>query len=107
MLGRSVKLLTEEQILRWADAHHKRTGKWPHANTGPVVSMPGETWNAVNLCLARGFRGLPGGSSLNSFLKKYRCKPDQTRRPPLTIRQILAWADAHYKRTESWPRVDS
>src|SRR5437764_60254 len=23
--------LTEEQILRWADAHHERTGSWPTA----------------------------------------------------------------------------
>jgi DNA-binding NarL/FixJ family response regulator len=28
-------------------------------------------------------------------------------RPPLTIEQILAWADEHYRRTGSWPTVRS
>src|SRR5947208_701359 len=25
------------------------------------------------------------------------------RRPPLTIRQVLAWAEAHFERTGNWP----
>jgi len=25
------------------------------------------------------------------------------RKPPLSIKQILAWADAHHKRTGEWP----
>jgi hypothetical protein len=29
------------------------------------------------------------------------------RRPPLTVRQILAWADSHRARTGSWPTADS
>jgi hypothetical protein len=29
--------------------------------------------------------------------------PSYRRRPPLTVAQILAWADAHFRRTGSWP----
>src|SRR5690242_6336598 len=28
-------------------------------------------------------------------------------RPPLTVAQILAWADDHYRRTGGWPKEDS
>jgi hypothetical protein len=28
-------------------------------------------------------------------------------RPPLSVRQILAWADAHFARTGDWPRTTS
>jgi hypothetical protein len=28
-------------------------------------------------------------------------------RPDLTVEQVLTWADAHFKRTGEWPRVDS
>src|SRR5438105_11379863 len=27
---------TEEQILRWADAHYARTGSWPGQDSGPI-----------------------------------------------------------------------
>src|ERR1043165_6904754 len=27
---------TEEQILRWADAHHKRNNEWPIVRSGPI-----------------------------------------------------------------------
>ena len=37
--------LTEEQILIWADAHHRRTGRWPYAYSGPVPEPP--EWNLV------------------------------------------------------------
>jgi hypothetical protein len=29
------------------------------------------------------------------------------RRPPLTVEQILAWADAHHARVGRWPRAAS
>jgi hypothetical protein len=27
------------------------------------------------------------------------------KRPPLTVETILAWADAHYARTGTWPKI--
>jgi hypothetical protein len=77
-VAHTAKPLTVEQILAWAEAHHARTGKWPHAKSGPVVDAPGETWNGVNLALEYGHRGLPGGDSLARLLNRHRPLADQT-----------------------------
>ncbi|MDF1853534.1 MAG: DEAD/DEAH box helicase family protein [Verrucomicrobiales bacterium] len=95
--------LTIEQILEWADAFHERTGKWPAANSGAIGGTAGETWLAVNCALSAGMRGLPPGSSLTKLLAKNRGIRNQGDLPPLTIEQILEWADEHYNRTGKWP----
>src|SRR5262249_6167740 len=64
--------LTVKQILRWADAHHKRTGRWPNIMSGPVVGVAGERWGAVNNALYYGCRGLPGQDSLALLLARER-----------------------------------
>jgi hypothetical protein len=99
--------LTDELILRWADAHHTRTGKWPTVTSGPVTDSPGEKWSAVNTALLVGCRGLLKGSTLTQLLAKHRGKRNSRALPPYTIRQILAWADAHHTRTGAWPSVKS
>ena len=68
-------LLTEEQILHWSDLHHRRTGSWPRARSGPVVDAPGENWAPINGALIDGSRGLPGQSSLRQLLEKRRSVP--------------------------------
>ena len=40
--------------------------------SGPVAEAPEETWRAVNMALAQGHRGLPGGSSLSRLLDESR-----------------------------------
>lgn len=104
---RNVPLLTEEQIFRWARAHFKRTGKWPHLSSGPVKDAPGETWTAIDLALARGTRGLPGGSSLAQLLDRQGVKRNPQRRPALTVKQVLALADAFFRSHGHWPYRDS
>src|SRR5205085_7851824 len=76
--------LTEAQILGWADAHRSKTGQWPTTEAGPVSDSPGETWRAINLALASGLRGLPGGDSLYWLLRRHRQVPG--RRSPLERR---------------------
>src|SRR5262245_28272287 len=56
--------LTVTAVLAWADVWKARTGCWPLRTSGPVPESPGDTWMAVSLALAKGHRGLPGGSSL-------------------------------------------
>ena len=63
---------TIPEILAWADAHHKRTGKWPLTTSGPVVGASRGTWCAIDRALRRGSRGLPGGSSLAALLIEHR-----------------------------------
>lgn len=99
--------LTVPQILGWADAHHARSGRWPTRTSGPIRDAPGETWMAVQMALANGRRGLPGGSSLTELLCVHRGRQNHLALPPLTVAAILAWADAHFARTGSWPRADS
>jgi hypothetical protein len=64
--------LTEAGILAWADAEHRRTGRWPNEDTGPVAEAPGETWLADDSTLRVGCRGLAGGSSLARLLDSKR-----------------------------------
>jgi hypothetical protein len=62
-------LLTIARILRMADDHGYIMGRWPDVNDGPIAGHPGETWMGVEVALARGTRGLPGGSSLAQVLR--------------------------------------
>jgi hypothetical protein len=90
-------------ILAWADAHRRRTGRWPDRTAGAVAEAPGENWAAVDDALKQGYRGLPGGSSLAQLLAKHRNRRNVRAMPKLTIPQILAWADAYYGRQGCWP----
>jgi hypothetical protein len=91
------------RILAWADAHRKRTGAWPTARSGPIAGTPGETWRGVDMALRTNQRGLSGGSSLVRLLGEHRGVRSRRYPPPLTDKQILAWADRHRKRTGTWP----
>jgi hypothetical protein len=35
------------QVLAWADAYHRRTGRWPGVLSGPIAGAPSERWAAV------------------------------------------------------------
>lgn len=95
--------LTRAVILAWTDAFHARTGQWPTRRSGPILEAPGETWYTVHDALYIGLRGLPGGSSLARLLARERGVRNLQDLPPLTIEQILQWAEAHQRRTGSWP----
>jgi phage-related protein len=99
--------LTVEQILNWADEHQKRTGKWPTRHSGPIHTAEGETWNGVDTALKRGGRGLTGGSSLAQLLSEHCGVRNIQKLSPLTIKQILNWADVHQKQTGKWPNQKS
>jgi len=99
--------LTHAVILRWADAHHRRTGKWPNGKSGPVPEAPHETWKAVDLALRQGWRGLRRGSSLALLLAERRRARNRTNLPRLTTAKILTWADEHYRIHGAWPTQTS
>jgi hypothetical protein len=99
--------LRPQQVLAWADAHRRRTGAWPTAAAGPIPDAPGETWRAADQALRVGARGLPGGSSLARLLAQRRGARNLQRLPPLTVGQVLAWADPHRRRTGAWPTAAS
>jgi hypothetical protein len=95
--------LTKRRILECADAHKKRTGTWPMVNSGAVRDAPGETWWAFGQALARGRRGLPGGSSLAQLLADERGIRNLAALPPISPRLVLRWARDFKKRTGGWP----
>ena len=99
--------LTVEQVLAWADEHHCQTGEWPKCDSGPISSAPGETWQVIDAALRRGSRGLPAGSSLPDLLTTHRDVRNRLAPPPLTIDQILGWADQCHQRTGRWPSRSS
>lgn len=99
--------LREKDILAWADAHRCRTAKWPSRYAGPIPGSDGETWSGVETALDKGQRGLPGGSSLSRLLTARRGARNLHRLPPLTVKQILAWADDYHGRTGRWPTRSS
>jgi hypothetical protein len=88
-------LLRIHDIMRWLDAHKRRTGEWPTRETGPVADAPGETWNAIELALERGKRGLRGGSTLAALLARRRGRRNRQEPPDLNVERILNWAEAH------------
>jgi hypothetical protein len=99
--------LTIKQILTWADAHHRRSGKWPSFASGPVTGAPGERWASIHGILEKAGRGLPPGYTLATLLAKYRGVPYKKDLPRYAVRTILAWADAYHDRHGRWPSLRS
>lgn len=91
------------QILAWMDEFHERTGTWPTRASGRISGSLGETWLRVDQALRKGYRGLPGGSSLIRLAVERRGHRSVAYLPRLTERKILAWADAYHRRTGTWP----
>ncbi len=107
---RNVKTLPPLQIreiVSWATAYRRCNGHWPTKDSGPIPEAPGESWSAVDTALRDGLRGLPGGDSLARLLARTRRKRNRRQLPPLTIEQILHWADRYHERTRSWPTAHS
>jgi hypothetical protein len=100
--------LTVKLILRWADAHRQRTGKWPSSESGPIQgAAPGEIWSNVDQALRDGGRGLRAGSSVARLLAEHRRRRNKGALSPLTVEQILGWVDAFYERTGNSPNYTS
>ena len=95
------------KILAWAEAFHARTKRWPNPRSGPIREAPGETWLAVSNALVSGRRGLPGGTSIARLLVEQGKMRHAWYAPPLTIEQILLWADAFHAQTGDWPQANS
>jgi hypothetical protein len=98
--------LTVDKVLKWCDAHYRRTGKWPSTNSGAIPRSGGETWACINHALRHGYRGLPR-STLGDFLQQYRGVRNPSRPPRLTKKLIRQWARSHKQQTGAWPTENS
>src|SRR5205823_9059783 len=97
------KPLTVEQILPWADSYRQRTGSWPTEDSGLIPEAPEENWKKLNAALRLGARSLPAGRSLGRLLAEERGARNRTSLPPLTVEQVLAWAESYRRRAGRWP----
>jgi len=104
---RAVPMLTEDLIVSWAQVHFERNRKWPRAEYDPVFGADGEEWSGIDGCLRGGHRGLPGGDSLAKLLARRLGVRNRTNQPPLTIEEILVWADSYHVITGNWPARSS
>lgn len=96
--------LTDRLILSASDEYHKLTGNWPSANNkDSVPRLPDETWRKINEALTKGFRGLPGGSSLSNLLEEHGRKLNQKNLPRLTEKKIIRASYLYHKSTGKWP----
>jgi len=115
---------TIEKITDWLKAYAIQHGRYPTVQSGAIEGAPEELWRAVDMCLTRGLRGLPGGSSLLKLrqeliqegkLPENNSKSRSGRRkgqriltiPALTEDHILSWADSHFERHGAWPNSKS
>jgi hypothetical protein len=103
----NIPRLTFKKILAWADAYFRQHGVWPKETSGPIPDAPEETWLAMDRALRVGVRGLKGGTSLARLLEERRKVRNVQNLPRLTHAQILEWADAYRRRTETWPTSKS
>ena len=99
--------LTIKQILAWADKYHARNKRWPIRHSGNLPNVPDLNWRKIDAALRLGLRGLSGESSLSRVLDQHRGVRNKRGAPALTVRNILAWADAHHRRTGAWPNINS
>jgi len=105
--SRRLAEISEQCILRWAEAYRSRTGAWPNKESGAIPEAPGETWSSINVSLVNGTRGLPGGSTLARMLNTARGHRTRSAVPRLTLELILRWADEHHEHTGRWPNSHS
>lgn len=101
--------LTTSFIVERAIQHHEINGVWPTLYTkGQVIGgHPGDTWNAYQIALCQGRRGLPGGSSLTQLLSTELGVRNRRDLTCLTENGILELAKLHLKATGKWPSMTS
>src|SRR5262245_42780909 len=81
--------LTVRLIIKWAEAHRRRTADWPTKLSGPVADAPGETWSGVDRALHVANRGIKKKTSLAKILAHYRGRQHSHELPHLKSGQVL------------------
>lgn len=107
--GLTQKLLAKETIRDWCQLFYERAkqtrgrGKcptvldkivWERDSEGIWVQVKGERWDKINGALRKGFRGLPGGSSLNELMEEYSITDN------FTEEEIVKYFRLFYEKTK-------
>jgi hypothetical protein len=70
----NAKNYSEKLISDWIEIFYNDHGHYPTKRSGKVdygkdMGYLFTTWSAIDACLSKGHRGLPGGSTLSNFVK--------------------------------------
>ena len=63
-------MLTRQLVIRWAEQHYAKFGRWPITTSGPVLMHPDENWAAIDVALRNARRGVREPTSLSRILKE-------------------------------------
>jgi hypothetical protein len=99
--------LTVEMIKRWVRAFHTEQGEYPTYSSGKIAGTNGETWGGVHSALKVGYRSLPGGSSLASFLENEFGQRNVKRLPDFTRDQLRGWIFEFFTKLNQYPTAES
>lgn len=95
--------LKKDEILGWAECHHKQFRRWPVRYSGPVRGVAGENWLAIDLALKLGLRGLPHGSSLNQLIRTAHGEVLSRGPAKFSVHQVYGWCEAFRDKHGVWP----
>ena len=100
------QLLSEEIIIKAANAYFKKWGEWPNRRSlNPVPGLPNESWAGIESTCHHGYRGLKKGRTLSKILAPHTGKTN--RGAPLTEDIIVKAAKAYFKIHKRWPSQNS
>jgi hypothetical protein len=68
-----------------------------------VAGEANENWRAIDMSLRQGHRGLSADDSLARLLARERGVPNKQDLPPISVGQILSWADQYHAQSGKWP----
>jgi hypothetical protein len=95
--------LSEKIILKKIRHYKKKTGRWPKVKS---KKLTGEeySWSSIDNHLRKGSWGLKKGSSLRDLMERELGVPNRlSKHRSLTEKQILKWADDHFRRVGEFP----
>jgi len=91
--------LTEEVIAKAMKDYHEEHGKYPWVKSGDAKKYFGFkiTWKAIEQCLKKGNRGLPGGSSLAKLRKEHITGKETPLTEDLIVKALKNYHEDHAK----------
>lgn len=102
--GHAHEELTCDFIVERAREFSAKNGCPPSVLSGDVEGgFDGDSWAGYNICLAKGYRGLPKSGSLATLLNERCGYVYQFHKPDLTYEYVLEMAEKHKERTGKWP----
>ena len=102
--GMIINPLPEENIKEWVNEYFENYGFYPNQKSGKVH---GTTWEAIDMALVGGLRGLEGGRSLSKLIKSNFVFLSATNYPDYTEEIIWKWVKQHCNKFGKYPNAGS